>query len=244
MNVEFDSYATTYSDLLSDPIRDRFASNSRYFHERKWALIEDFLASQNAPLADSSWLDVGCGQGELLDFGRAYFARAAGCDPSAKMLESHLGKETYAQPSPTELPFPDESFDLVTAVCVYHHVHGVDRTLLTEAICRVLKPGGTFCIIEHNPWNPITREIVKRCPVDIDAELIGVGDAERILTSAGLNVIDRRFFLYLPQRLYRVASWIEHCLAKVPLGGQFALFGRKPMSRSSSFGMKEDTIAA
>ena len=35
----------------------------------------------------------------------------------------------------------------------------------------MLVPGGLCCIIEHNPWNPATRTIVRRCPVDVDAEL-------------------------------------------------------------------------
>ena len=62
------------------------------------------------------------------------------------------------QQDPERLPYGTGEFDLVTAVCVYHHVTVDDmRHKLTAEIRRVLKPGGIFCIIEHNPLNPATQ---------------------------------------------------------------------------------------
>ena len=43
MSAEFDHYARAYSDLLRDPIRDRFARSAGFFHERKWTLLREFL---------------------------------------------------------------------------------------------------------------------------------------------------------------------------------------------------------
>jgi len=73
-----------------------------------------------------TWLDVGCGRGELLGLSGANFAGAAGCDPSLAMLSCGGHFVTRTQTHPTELPFPSHSFDLVSAVCVYHHVR-VDK---------------------------------------------------------------------------------------------------------------------
>src|SRR6476620_8068114 len=142
MSAEFDRYAQAYSELLRDPIRDRFAGDGNFFHLRKWALIREFLSRRRLHASTLSWLDAGCGEGDLLKIGGKHFARAAGCDPSAEMIRACDGVESRQQPSASELPYPDGSFDLVTAVCVYHHVHGGDRTLLTDSIRRVLKPGG------------------------------------------------------------------------------------------------------
>ena len=207
MSAEFDHYARAYSDLLRDPIRDRFAGSAGFFHERKWALLREFLAHHGLKTKALSWLDVGCGEGDLLKLAGPHFAAAAGCDPSIEMLRSCGGLEIRQQPCPSELPFPDRSFDLVTAVCVYHHVHGYDRRLLTDSIRRVLKPNGVFCMIEHNPWNPVTRLIVKRCPVDRDAELLSARDASAVLQSAGFEVIETSYFLYFPRQLFPLAAW-------------------------------------
>jgi SAM-dependent methyltransferase len=96
---------------------------------------------------------VGCGRGELLKLLASDFGRAAGCDPSAEMLASLGGSlvETRLQPEPATLPFESKSFDFVTAVCVYHPVPLKGRAALTREIARVIRPGGVFCMIEHNP---------------------------------------------------------------------------------------------
>lgn len=229
LTPEFDEYAPTYSDLLRDPIRDRFAGDVEFFHRRKWWLIRDFLAQNEMTPSRMSWLDVGCGRGELLSLAGGEFFRAAGCDPSPEMIKDCAGREIRQQASPGELPFEDSSFDLITAVCVYHHVWYGERSTLTQSICRVLKPGGLFCVIEHNPWNPVTQLIVKGCPVDVDAQLLTASNTARIMCSANLKIIETVYFLYLPQCMFKVLGWIEKTPAArgLPLGGQFAVFSRK-----------------
>ena len=224
MNPEFDEYAHEYSDLLRDPIRDGFVTDPRFFHQRKWMLIRNFFARHKTDLTRLQWLDVGCGRGELLELAGSHFDRAVGCDPSVRMMETCRTNEVYEQPSPVELPFPNSSFDFVTAVCVYHHVHGKARDDLTRAVHRVLRPGGIFCMIEHNPWNPATRLIVKRCPVDADAELLTARSARRLVRSEPFSILETDYFLYLPQKIFRYASAVEGALHKLPFGGQFAVF--------------------
>jgi len=227
MNPEFDRYATEYSHLVHDRFKNRFAADSEFFHQRKRRLIRDFL-DQNAMVpSQMSWLDVGCGQGDLLRFAGGEFARAAGCDLSSEMIKGCSDTQVLQQPSPTKLPFADESFDLVTAVCVYHHVDRTDRLMLTRSVQRVLKRGGIFCVIEHNPWNPITRLIVKRSPVDVDAHLLTPLATSRLMRSADLEVAETAFFLYLPERIFAYLSWVENWLQKWPMGGQFACFCRR-----------------
>ena len=223
---EFDLYAHSYTELLDDPIRNRFAQDPLHFHLRKWILIERLLRRAGANLKAQRWLDVGCGRGELLGLGGDKFAQAIGCDPSAAMLPSSTSFEMHEQPSPVELPFADNSVDFVTAVCVYHHVEGSARLLLTREIHRVLMPGGLCCIIEHNPWNPITRAIVKRCPVDVDAELLTARTASVILQEAGFKPLSADYFLYFPKQLFNRLGPIERMLSKIPLGGQYALLAR------------------
>jgi SAM-dependent methyltransferase len=137
------------------------------------------------------------------------------------------GIETRVQKESLQIPFGDAEFDFVTAVCVYHHVPPADRGRLTAEIGRVLRPGGIFCMIEHNPVNPVTRLIVSRTPVDADAILLPAEEARELIAGAGFAPLEQEYFLYFPQALYRLLGRLETALAKVPLGGQYALFNEK-----------------
>ena len=77
------------------------------------------------------------------------------------------------------------------------------------------------------PFNPATRLIVRRTPVDADARLLTAGESRALLAGCGFRVLEREFFLYLPERMYRAAPFVESWLRKVPLGGQYAVFGEK-----------------
>jgi hypothetical protein len=70
--------------------------------------------------------------------------------------------------------------------------------------------------------------IVKRCPVDVDAELLTAGEASRLLRASGFGIIDRRYFLYLPERLFHALSAVEGVFSRLPLGGQYAVLARAP----------------
>jgi SAM-dependent methyltransferase len=226
-NTEFDRYAQNYEQLLCDSLRDRFAQNSEFYHARKWKLISDFLQKHSIPYGKLSWLDIGCGKGELLRYGRARFDRVVGCDPSAEMVRGVGGMEVYLQNVPDALPFPDDSFDFATAVCVYHHVDEAARMPLTREIRRILRPNGIFCMIEHNPFNPLTRLIVNRCPVDVDAHLVTARRSKRYISEAGLQHVELQYFLYLPQKYFERIGGVERIFRRLPLGGQYAAFARK-----------------
>ena len=225
---EFDEYAHSYTQLLEDSMRKRFTQDPLYFHKRKWMLLEKLLLTVGRDPGTMKWLDVGCGQGDLLRLAGDRFAHAMGCDPSGGMLKSDSPLEMLRQISPPKYHARAHSLDFVTAVCVYHHVHGTDRELLTREIMRVLKPNGICCVIEHNPWNPVTRSIVKRCPVDVDAELISALAARLLFERSGFATLRTDYFLYFPERLYSHFSRSERFLQKLPLGGQYSLLVKAP----------------
>jgi SAM-dependent methyltransferase len=131
------------------------------------------------------------------------------------------------QKAPAVLPFPDQSFDFATAVCVYHHVQEPDRIPLTREIRRVLRPDGIFCMIEHNPFNPVTRRIVSQCPVDVDAHLLTARAARAYNSAAALAPLETIYFLYLPEKVFDKMAALERVLRKFPLGGQYATFARR-----------------
>lgn len=227
MSAEFDNYAAAgYGKLLQDPLRRRFAG-SRFFFERKLTLLRTRYEQHASATRSASWLDLGCGEGTLLQMGKEYFRDVAGCDVSAGMIQGCEALNVREQVSPRQIPFADESFDLVTAVCVYHHVDIADRPFLTTDVSRVLKPKGLFCVIEHNPFNPIAQFIVWRCPLDVQAHLLTPFEATRLVRSAGMKFLETNYFLYLPERLYGRFSRVEARMSRVPFGGQYALMSQK-----------------
>jgi SAM-dependent methyltransferase len=226
--TRFDRLSSSYEELLRDPLRDRFTGHEpAFFHRRKADLIRRFFRRRGLATSGLCYLDAGCGKGELLQLLQPDFKQTAGCDISAGMMQEIAGIETRVQKDPLQIPFGDDEFDLVTAVCVYHHVPPANRAQLTNEIRRVLRPAGILCLIEHNPFNPVTRIIVSRTPVDADAILLPASEAWALATDAGLVPLEQDYFLYFPQALYRYLGRVEMALAKVPLGGQYAVFSRK-----------------
>jgi len=227
MNTEFDRLAADYDELLKDPLRDYFAPASDFFVDRKVDVLLDFLRSRRIETHRAEWLDIGCGKGQLLRRAKSCFAGVHGCDVSAAMIEPSTDLDIAFQPQPTCVPFADASMDVVTAVCTYHHVEPNDRAALTSDIYRVLKPRGVFAIIEHNPFNPVVQLIVRRTPIDENAILLTPRTARRLMRAANFHIEATTSFLYLPQRIYPRAPWLERALQAVPLGGQYAAFGMK-----------------
>src|SRR5215469_17131294 len=103
-------------------------------------------------------LDVGCGTGTLAlevarRVGRA--GRVVGVDPGKEQI-AHARAKAARRNAPIEfqigvieqLPFPDQSFDVVFSTLMMHHLPTpLKRQGLTE-IARVLKPGGRLVIAD------------------------------------------------------------------------------------------------
>jgi SAM-dependent methyltransferase len=227
MPAEFDEFAAEdYSKLLADPIRQRFAG-AEFFFRRKLTLLKEFCQLRGIKAASADWLDAGCGEGTLLRMGKPYFRTVAGCDVSAGMLRHCEGLNVRHQDSAWRIPFDDGSFDVATAVCVYHHVEMADRLALTADLSRVLKANGMLCIIEHNPLNPVTQLIVRRSPIDAQAHLLTAGNVRGLARAAQMTVNATRYFLFFPERYYSALAAIESRLSSFPFGGQYAVFCQK-----------------
>jgi hypothetical protein len=89
---------------------------------------------------------------------------------------------------------------------------------------RVTRHGGLVCLIEHNPYNPLTRLAVSRCEFDRDAVLLGAGTTRKLMAETGLREIGARHFLLLPWDT-KPARRFERALSGTPLGAQYAAFG-------------------
>ena len=220
-----------YEALVADPIKSRFTTDPDFFHRIKADLVTELVARRlpgRTPLL-LRVLDVGCGTGSLLDHLDARFGHVRGCDPSRHMVRV-AGAQACYMPSPMQLPFDDGSFDVVVCACVYHHIEPNRRLDHLLEIGRVLSPGGLLLVFEHNRRNPLTRLIVRRCPIDSGANLLTGGLCKRLLQRAGFAGVRNRYYLFLPPRLHRAVGRLERALSFTGLGGQFCTHGAKAVS--------------
>lgn len=90
-------------------------------------------------------LDIGCGTGATMDHLRHY-GQVQGIDLEALPLQfsRRRGHRRVLRASATELPFADESFDLLTALDVVEHL--ADDVQGLREMHRVLKPGAPAVI--------------------------------------------------------------------------------------------------
>lgn len=108
--------------------------------------------------AGGSALDLGCGSGELAASLAAAGLTAVGCDISAAMLRSAAAQPGAAgwvqlAPSWRRLPFPDVTFDTVTAASVLEYT--ADPRLVLAECARVLRPGGVLLCTVPSMGHPV-----------------------------------------------------------------------------------------
>lgn len=123
-------------------------------------MIDDLEMDVMLPLCGGKRvLEVGCGTGLILSRIATHASEAVGMDLSKGMLRSaHERGLSVAVASATELPFPDNSFDLVCSFKVLAHVPDIHKAL--AEITRVTKPGGRMALEFYNPWS--VRYLAKR----------------------------------------------------------------------------------
>ena len=137
-------------------------------------------------------LDVGCGGGEFLVFARGLGAEVAGVDPAPGMRAIAVERGLDVRDAGAELlPWPDASFDVVTA---FNALQFADDTFdALDEMTRVLKPGGRLVVAnwaEHalSDLDAIEAALSDEDP-EPDGELRVAGGLEALFEEAGLEVL-------------------------------------------------------
>jgi SAM-dependent methyltransferase len=225
MTELFDNYRSNYRDVVQSSI-DFTGLPYSFFMRAKADLLRTLIARRLGP-EKPAMLDVGCGVGGFHPLLRGMVGRLSGIDVSAASIARARADNRdvdYRAFDGRSIPFDDAGFDLVTAICVLHHVAPPEWADFIHEMRRVVRPGGLICVIEHNPLNPLTRLAVARCEFDRDAVLLGAGTARKLMAAGGLREIGTRYFLLLPWEA-KPARRVEDALSNVPLGAQYAAFG-------------------
>lgn len=224
----FDAYKSTYNDAVQDSIRFSGLKHD-FFLKAKADLLERLVDRRGLRGKEPiRALDVGCGVGALHPFLNQILPRLSGCDVSSESITRAREDNSWVDYSAYEgpkLPYADASFDLAFAICVVHHVPPAGWPAFFSEMKRILRPNGIACIIEHNPFNPMTRLAVLQCPFDADAVLIRPGATESLFRSQGFSDIDREHFLLFPFE-HPALRTIERHLSRLPFGAQYACSAR------------------
>jgi SAM-dependent methyltransferase len=226
MTQAFDSYRDDYERVVQDSIAFSGLKHDFFLQAKVMRLAALFEAHFGPD--KPSLLDLGCGVGRMHPLLKPHVSRLAGADVSAESLERARRDNPFAAYAPIAddggLPHPDRAFDATLAVCVLHHVPPPARARFMAEMRRVTRPGGLAVIIEHNPFNPLTRLAVARCPFDHDAVLLSARESRRLLEDANCAAVSSEHFLLLPT-LRPWAQRIERMVEAVPLGAQHIAIG-------------------
>jgi SAM-dependent methyltransferase len=132
------------------------------WHHQKFAHVREAMG----PFA--SHLDIGCGPGTFIGTLEGP-GRSIGVDISAPQIEyadAHYGSNLHGFQvvAPGRLPFPDESFDVVTVLELVEHLGEQDGVALLREAHRVLKGEGRLIVTTPNYeglW-PVLEMLVNR----------------------------------------------------------------------------------
>jgi len=112
----------------------------------EWKWLDEHL-----PGGKIDMLDIGCGNGALLHALSGRIASGVGVDESGGIIERARRKNQdlpnlrFEKINGPVLPFPDDSFDVVTSLMSFRYL---DWDPLLHEIKRVMRPGGKFLIID------------------------------------------------------------------------------------------------
>ena len=228
MNAEFDSLRPSYRESVERSIA--FAGKKHEFYLRaKVQHLLRVLRRELGHVESLRLLDVGCGIGLADAMLRDRVAFLAGVDESSDCVATARRENPgvlYHTGDGKHLPFEASQFDAVFAMNVLHHVDPLERDAFLLELARVCRTGGRVICFDHNPYNPLTRLVVRRCPFDENVVLLSRGELVRRFRTAGLKVVDTRFILIFPSD-QKLVSWAETALGQLPLGAQYYVVGRK-----------------
>jgi ubiquinone/menaquinone biosynthesis C-methylase UbiE len=165
------------------------------------ATMTDWGLKQVMVAKNAAILDIGCGggrtvqrlaalasDGHVIGLDCSAASVAVSRDTNAKEIEA--GRVQIARGSVAALPFPDSTFDVVTAVET--HYYWPDLPANVREICRVIKPGGTFALIAETYRGGPFRIVYGIVMPLLRAAFLSEAEHRVLLTQAGFTDVAAR----------------------------------------------------
>jgi ubiquinone/menaquinone biosynthesis C-methylase UbiE len=235
MKQHFDQFSKDYKEQVTQDVRI-FGEEYDYFSKMKVNLLKDFIIrfrTLSSNHLSIHILEVGCGNGgiqtnlNILEIPYKSFA----FDPSFESVKIAASESQesihFTNADASRLPYQSAVFDVVFFSVVVHHIPSALRQTCFNETFRVLKQGGVVLVFEHNPYNPLTRWVVKHSKLDIGVELISRKKLINQLQQAGLRIKEKRYTTFFPKFL-RFFRPFEPRLKWCAAGGQYFVGAIKP----------------
>ena len=185
--------------------------------QRSWAAVRMRRCLESLAEVTGRVLEVGCGAGRCIRTIRRHRPDLAahGCDISPSAIDAaqrHGDGVLYELADAAALPYGNATFDAVVVMDLIEHVPDVPGVM--AEIRRVCKPGGRLHL--HVPcegtWLSVYRPLLA---VGIDMTRAAVGHLHHFtrrqvlehVTSAGFDVIRRRYSMYFFGQLHDLITW-------------------------------------
>jgi len=180
-------------------LADRYNELEPQFRPENQEKVSARLARLRAAAPGGKLLDIGCGTGFIIHLAVDHFAEIHGLDITPAMLariRRDRGNITLHTAPAEALPFPDASFDAVTAYSFMDHLD--DPAVVLAEIARVLRPAGFFyadLVPNRRFWQALrglgdaTGQGVTAGLADIVARehRMVIADAERVKDTYGIE---------------------------------------------------------
>lgn len=145
------------TEIGYDKMADKFSHTRKNF----WgdlAFIADYIENGD------KILDYGCGNGRLLEILRDRKIEYVGVDVSGRLID--LAKTKYPEyessfhkiTSQASLAFPDNFFNTIISVAVFHHFPKKYARKMAQELYRTAKPNGTVVVTAWNLWQKKRRK--------------------------------------------------------------------------------------
>jgi ubiquinone/menaquinone biosynthesis C-methylase UbiE len=166
--------------------------NVRHSRVTDWGL-------QQVPIEKHfTMLDVGCGGGRTIQklaalasegkvYGIDYSAASVAAARSTNVRELETGRVDIQQASVSHLPFPDATFDVVTAVETHYYWPNLVADL--REIRRVLKPGGRLVVIAETYKGRRFDALFRPAMKLLRATYLSVSEHRDLFSAAGYSEI-------------------------------------------------------
>src|SRR5262245_50171951 len=239
VSTPFDSYAKSYEVLHDQNLAPIGAESTEFLHAKlNWC--RRFATKHFKPTTFTrTFLDFGCGTGRFGHEFHKYFDHSwgyVGVDPSTACIKEAQEQSasscqgSHGNKNPLFIPLDSwnqspAQYDFILAACVFHHIEPDRRRLVLRRLWEGLRQSGVIVIWEHNPWNPVTRRIVKDCPFDRDARLLSIAEMIRLWHETIPNGDTGYQFVTFCPGILRRFKLLEQLLVWLPLGGQWVFWG-------------------
>jgi SAM-dependent methyltransferase len=251
MTAEFDALADDYAGGCDDKLKTLIGCSQERFLAVKLDLLLRSLdrAGLSANDPDIRFLDFGCGTGDFVNLVAQRSVRWSleACDVSGGMLREAERRHPKLAGNVgfwdcAESTVPAGSYDLITVICVMHHIQPASWAAKLRELWNGIRPGGSLFVFEHNPRNPVTRFMVWREPIDKNAVLIDHTTMTSHLSRLDSPDVEVTNFLFFPPRVPGLRA-LEGRLAPLPWGGQYMARATKPRPQQQGTAGPENGIS-